>query len=151
MPEIRRATIDEVFDHADAPALFAEYHAEGSIAGMPPPNPQRAMYQQMEITGALHVLVAVEGDRLLGFLFLLVSVNPHYGVRLAVAESYFVAAAHRKTGAGLRLLHAAEDAAQLQGAVVLLLSAPAGGRLAEVLGSFDEYERTNEIFCRRLG
>jgi GNAT superfamily N-acetyltransferase len=148
MPEVRRITVDEFFAHPDAAALLDEYAAESSIVGMPTPQPARPLYETLEASGAMHVLAAFDGDAMLGFLALLVSLNPHYNAVIGVTESYFVAREHRKSGAGLRLLHAAERLADERGAVGLLISAPAGGRLAEVLDGYGEYRETNRVFFR---
>lgn len=150
MPEIRHSTVDEFFAHPDAPALLAEYAIEASIPGLPAPHPYRTAYNALERSGAMSLLVATDGDRLLGFLALIVSVNPHYAAMIGVTESYFVAQAHRKSGAGMRLLHAAENLARQSGAEGLLISAPAGGRLAEVLDGYGEYRETNRVFFRGL-
>jgi hypothetical protein len=65
-------------------------------------------------------------------------------------ESYFVVAARRKTGAGLTLLREAEREAKARGAVALLISAPARGRLADVLRASRNYDHTNAVFCKVL-
>jgi hypothetical protein len=66
-------------------------------------------------------------------MFLLTPTLPHFGKMVGVAESYFVAAAHRKTGAGTQLRQAAEAAAAAAGAVGMLITAPSGGRLEQVM------------------
>lgn len=137
------------FAHRDAPALLAEYAAEASIAGLPAPQPDERSYFRLEANGVLHPLAAYDADeRMVGFIVLLVSLNPHYGVKLGVIESFFVASEHRGSGAGLRLLRAAEACAEAQGAAGLLVSAPIKGRLADVLDAHDAYNETNRVFFR---
>ena len=68
---------------------------------------------------------------------------------LAVVESYFVASKHRKSGAGLALLREAERIASDRGAHALLVSAPHGGRLADVMPRVG-YRETNRVFFRSL-
>ena len=82
-------------------------------------------------------------------MFLLVPVLPHFGRKVGVSESYFVAAEYRKTGAGLRLLHAAEEAAREAGAVGVLVSAPTGGILERVMPGVG-YRETNRVFFKGL-
>jgi GNAT superfamily N-acetyltransferase len=72
---------------------------------------------------------------------------PHYSVRIAVGESFFVSAEHRKTGAGLKLLKAAEDYAKEINSSGLLISAPLGGNLAEILPHVG-YVETNRVFFK---
>jgi len=62
-----------------------------------------------------------------------------------VAESFYVAKASQKTGAGMRLLRAAEKKARELGAPGLLVSTPFGGRLFVVLPRLN-YAETNRIF-----
>ena len=52
---------------------------------------------------------------------------PRYAGPIAVTESFFVAKAHRRTGAGLELLRAGEDKARALGCPGLLVSALACG------------------------
>jgi GNAT superfamily N-acetyltransferase len=144
---IRPITVAQFFDAPNCDALLAEYAAESATEGLPAPEPHRAIYEAMEQSGMFHLIGAFEGDELAGFLVLLVSVNPHYSAVIAVTESYFVASAHRKAGAGLALLHEAEALAAKLGAVGFLVSAPSGGRLAEVLPRMG-YRETNRVFFR---
>ncbi len=84
-------------------------------------------YRELERLGLLRVLSAMHEGRQIGFLTLLAPVLPHYGVVVAVSESFFVARAHRGTGAGLKLLRLAEDLAREAGSPGLLVSAPSKG------------------------
>jgi GNAT superfamily N-acetyltransferase len=143
---IRPITTAEIFDAAH---LIAEYAVESSIDGMPAPAPNREIYTTLESAGVLHARGAFLAEALVGFILLVVTTNPHYGVPLAVTESYFVASEYRKTGAGLALLHAAEGLAKELGAVGILVSAPSNGRLADVLPRTG-YAETNRVFFRRL-
>lgn len=144
---IRPITPSEFWSAPNAEALLAEYASESSIAGMPPPAPSREIYERLEATGLLHVLGAFQGEVLVGFLVMMVATNPHYGVPLAVTESFFVGSAHRKGGAGLKLLHEAEGIAKSAGAHGILVSAPTASRLADVLPGVG-YMETNRAFFR---
>jgi hypothetical protein len=74
---------------------------------------------------------------------------PHYGRTVAVSESFFVAKAHRASMAGLKLLAAAEALACRIQSPGLLVSAPSGGRLAELLPKCGFVE-TNRVFFRKV-
>lgn len=129
--------------------LLAEYGVESVIDGLGKPAAQFELYHQMEATGALHLIGAwLDGD-LIGFLILIVSVLPHYGTRIASSESFFVARAARKTGAGLKLLRAAEQHAKDLGAAGLFISAPTGSRLERIMPA-EGYRETNRVFFRVL-
>lgn len=130
-------------------SLLAEYAHECKIAGLPSPNPNWDTYERLENAGALVCLAACKGNALVGFMGLLISDNPHYGVRLAISESFFVAAAYRSTGAGLRLLRAAEDIAERERCTGMLVSSPDDGRLAEVLPRTG-YRQSNVVFFKGL-
>jgi GNAT superfamily N-acetyltransferase len=146
---IEPITTVEFFDHPDAATLLAGYGAECAIDGLPTYCPHRDMYGAMEQTGAVRTFAAFEGDHMLGVLVLLVTMNPHYSVPLAVVESWFVAPEHRASGAGLALYRAAKDAARAAGARAVLVSAPAGGQLAGVMEAMGAVE-TNRVFCEVL-
>lgn len=146
---IRPITADE-FEQADnLVELLAEYAVESSIPGLGKINVQMQTYRQLEAAGILHTLAAYRGDTMVGFITFLVSVLPHYGAFTATSESFFVAQSERAGGTGLRLLRAAEALATELGAVGLLVSAPAGGRLAQVLPRTG-FTQTNEVFFKGL-
>jgi GNAT superfamily N-acetyltransferase len=90
-----------------------------------------------------------DDGELLGFITLIITMLPKYTTLIGATESFFVASRHRKTGAGLRLLHAAEDKASEGGAFGILVSAPCGGKLAEVVPR-SGYEESDIIFFKDL-
>lgn len=146
---IKPITADEFEQADDLVELLAQYAVESSIHGLGEINVRFDIYRQMEAVGALHTLAAYREGRMVGFLALLVSVLPHYGALTATTESFFVTQSARAGGTGLRLLRAAEDKARELGAVGLLVSAPAGGRLAQVMPRIG-YGHTNEVFFKGL-
>lgn len=153
MLEITPCTVTALIDDPRFPALRREYADECAIAGLPDPEEKREMYQAMESTGAVQAFGAfVDGD-LAGFVVVLAPLLPHYGRVIAVTESLFVASAHRKSGAGLRLLRRAEQHARDIGSPGLLVSAPigeqSGGRLATLLPRIG-YSETNRVFLKRM-
>lgn len=147
---IQAVPVAEIERAPNFPVLAAEYAAELLIDGMPPPSAKWAAYRQLEAQGLLHVLRATVGGTLVGFISVLASTLPRYGVPIACSESFFVTKTHRKTGAGLRLLRAAEDKAREAGSPLLLVSAPANGALAKVLPRAG-YVETNRVFARKVG
>lgn len=147
---IKRCTLAEIEDAPNLQALLAEYGVESSIDGLGGQNMQGETYKALESTGLLHIVGAWVGDELAGFIAVLDYILPHYGKRVCASESYFVASAHRKSGAGVLLRQEAERFGEEQGAVGMLMSAPVGGRLAAVLPACG-YRRTNEVFFKPLG
>lgn len=147
---VQTITPDDFFAHPCAQGLLDAYALEASIEGMPTPQADRVAYAMMETVGALTVLAAVDGDVLLGFLCLLLYRNPHYNALLGVIESFFVAPAARSTGAGTTLRETAERLAAERGAVGLLVSAPAEGRLVRVMERTAGYSESNRVFFKRL-
>lgn len=148
--EILPATLDDLLAAPNWCALFDEYAAECGNDGIGRPDMQVDQYRALEAAGILHVLAAHHAGSLVGYLSYLLTTLPHYGKRIAVSESFFVAEASRGTGAGVALLKAAEDAALDAGAAGLLVSAPAGGRLDKLLDA-KRYSHTNNVWFKRLG
>ena len=149
MTEIKLVTFKEVSEDPNFQGLLAEYAIESAIEGLPRPNCQIDMYKSMEEMGIIHILGSFKDGVMTGFISLVVTVIPHYGATVATTESYFVGEAYRKDGAGLMLLREAERYAAILGAVGLLVSAPFGGKLAEVM-SKTGYTESNLVFFRSL-
>ncbi len=116
---------------------------------MPPAIANAEMYMNLEKAGSLHTIGAFLNDAAIGFITVLLSVIPHYSTLLAITESFFVAKAHRNTGAGLKLLRAAEDCAKEHKSPGLLVTAPFEGDLFRVLPRLG-YRETNRVFFRKL-
>lgn len=130
-------------------ALLGEYAAESANRGLPPPMVHLDRYPQLEAAGVLHPIAAILDNELIGFISVLVSVLTHYGISIAVSESYFVANAHRHTLAGLKLLVAAEEKTRALGAHGIYVSSPTGGALDKILERAG-YGETNRIFFKRV-
>lgn len=143
------SSVAAIWNAQNSQALFDEYAGESAIRGLPSPSGRQDIYLHLESAGLLHAFSAIRDDCLIGFVTVLATVLPHYGCVVAVSESFFVAKAHRKAGAGLRLLRAAEDKARTLGAPGLLVSAPYGGDLFKVLPRTG-YTETNRIFFKRV-
>jgi len=147
--KVQLSSVAELEGDPGLASLLVEYAAESSIAGMPAPAARMDSYRELEARGLLQVLSATHEGLLVGFLTLLVPVLPHYGVAVAVSESFFVARSHRGTGAGLKLLRAAEDLARRLGSPGLLVSAPFEGDLFKVLPRIG-YAETNRVFFKKV-
>ena len=115
---------------------------------MPETNRDYEQYERFEQAGFSRMFAAYNDEKLIGFLVLLVSPNPHYGCKIGTIESIFVGAEYRKSGAGLKLLKAAEDTAKGMGAVGIFVSAPAGSQLADVMSKMSPYTETNRVFFK---
>ena len=146
---VRPISVAEAFANPSFPALCREYAKEAAIAGLPDPREKLSAYQALEAGGsaAFCAYGAFLDDELIGFLALLTPVLPHYGAAIAVAESLFVAGAHRKTGAGLLLIRRAEKRAREAGSPGVLFSAPSGGRLSVLLPRIG-YRETNRVYLK---
>lgn len=129
--------------------LVAEYAAEAAIDGMPEADAKLGSYLALESRGSLRVFGATYEGTLIGFLVLLIQAVPHYDRPLAVAESVFVAARHRGTGAGLLLLSQAENLVQAETAYGPVVSARVGSRLADLLERCD-YVETYRVFFKKV-
>lgn len=151
MLTVQRSSVAVIERAVEFAALVEEYTAECAIDGLPSPVVKMLAYRELEQAGLLHVVSALEGDALIGFISVLAAPLPHYGIVVAVSESFFVCKAKRQTGAGLRLLRAAEDKARELGAPGLLVSAPFGGSLFKVLprAGYTEASRTFFKACPR--
>ncbi|RQO38615.1 GNAT family N-acetyltransferase [Herminiimonas sp. KBW02] len=147
--EVKRCPLILIETSPDLPALLAEYAAESANNEIGPVSPQLPTYRAMETAGVFYAFSAQLDGRLIGFLFLIVPVLPHYGEMVAIAESYFVASGYRKTGAATKLRKAAEDIASGLGAVGIMFSAPIGGVLEQVLPGVG-YRDTARIFFKAL-
>lgn len=142
---IQRTTFNEIKDSG----LTAEYAAECAIAELPPPNMQIDQYNAMDAAGIIYPLGAYFEGTLIGFITIICSVLPHYGVKVAVSESFFVGKQWRKSGAGHKLREAAEKYAAESGCIGVLLSAPVGGDLSKILPRVG-YRETSLVFFKCL-
>nr|CCA83780.1 conserved hypothetical protein, putative phage acetyltransferase [blood disease bacterium R229] len=144
---VRHATVAEIEEAPNLAALLAEYAAESANDEIGSANPQIDTYKAMEGMGLLQAFGAYCGRDLVGFLFLLLPVLPHFGRKVGVTESYFVASHYRSTGAGLALLREAEKASEAAGGAGVLVSAPVDGILSRVLPGVG-YRETNRVFFK---
>ena len=146
---ICKCTVSRLESAPNFSDLLAEYATELVVDGAPPFSAKMEMYYNLEKLGSLQAIGAFLDDKLVGFVTVLISIFPHCGVLMSVTESLFVAKEHRKTGAGLKLIRAAEEYAAERQTTCLFISAPFGGNLAEVLPHIG-YVETNRVFFRKL-
>jgi GNAT superfamily N-acetyltransferase len=144
---IRHCTVAEILQAPNIERITEEYAAESAIKGLPHPIAKMEMYYALETAGALYVIGAFVDGRPIGFISVLSTIMPHYSVCLSVSESFFVLKCARGSGAGLKLLRAAEARAREVGSPGLLVSAPHGGALAEVLPHVG-YRPSNAVFFK---
>lgn len=142
-------TVDDIAAARAWPALAAEYEAEVRNEGLPPPTAKWDQYRHLEALELLHPFSAIIGSELVGFITVLAPVLPKYGIPVAMAESFFVAKAYRMTGAGVKLLAAAEAKARELGSPGLMVTAPIAGKLFEVLPRFG-YREISRVFFKRI-
>lgn len=147
---IKRCTLDDLVDAPNWTALLDEYGAESAMDGLGSQNMQLDTYRAMEASGVLHMVGAWVGDELAGVISAVISPLPHYGKLICISESFFVASAHRKSGAGTLLRREIECIGEEHGAAGVLMTAPKGSRLAKVL-PLCGYRHTNEVFFKPLG
>jgi len=146
---IEVVTLRDVVEAPEFASLIVEYADESALLGMPSPVLQLDKYEAYESVGALHVIRATVEGELVGFLAMLANpLNPHYGVPLAVVESFFVTQTWRGTS-GLGLLSKAEELAKQLGSPKLFVSAPVGSRLQALLPKLG-YSVTNVVFAKDL-
>ena len=145
---LRPGSWHELEAHPDFPRLVEEYAAESAVDGMPVPQVDAVEYRAREATGAQATFLAFYGEQLIGFLIAFTQKLRHYGVQALVVDAFFVTPDLRSTGAGLRLLRAAEklaDAAHCCGTIAI---APLEGSLVEVLPRVG-YAETNRVFFKK--
>lgn len=150
-PVIRAITVTEAFDSPVFVALCDEYREESlRNPDMLGALPDREGYERLVAAGVLHPIGVFVDDELIGVCAVLITPVLHFGGKLiASTETLFVAEAFRAGGAGMRLLHAAEEVAVENGASGLYVTAPVGGRLEKLLPHVG-YVETNRVFFRRV-
>lgn len=144
---VRKIKISEVEANESFIVLAKEYAQESSIHGLPSPTEKLAAYHAIEASGVFQVYGAFLNDILVGFIAVLTPVIPHYGIGIAMAESFFVGKEYRKTGAGLKLLRAAQDHALHARSPGLFVTAPTGSILSKILPRLG-YRETNRAFFK---
>ena len=130
-------------------SLAEEFADESLVPGLPRTDPNWSAYRAIEAAGMLHAFAARLDGVLIGFIGVLVAPLPRHSMPVATTERFFVAKAHRKTGAGLMLLRAAEEKARALGSPGLLVTAPFEGDLFRVLPRVG-YRESNRVFFKPI-
>lgn len=146
---IKNCTIADLEAQANFTDLLEEYADGAALKGLPHPKAKTEIYKQLEAIGILNIIAAFYGELLIGFLNLIMTPNPHYGISVAATESIFVSKSYRKTGAGLMLLRAGEQKAIELGSLGILVSAPFGSAFSQVLPNVG-YSEANQVFFKSL-
>ncbi len=146
---IRQCKVADIQHAPNVEVLMQEYVSESHAVELPAPNVQWGHYQALEDAGIFSVIGAFSGDDLIGFVSIISNKLPHHGAALSITESFFVAKEHRKQGAGIKLLHAAEQYASDIGSPCLLVNAPHGGSLERVLPHMG-YRQSHSTFVRSV-
>lgn len=149
MCEIRKISVEQIEAEPTFSDMLRSYGKEVSFGNGLEPCVDFSHYKTIEKSGCFHVLGCYHNGVLIGFMTVLVTVLPHWGKKMGVSESFFVVDEHRKTGAGLKLLHEGEQLSKELGAMYFLVSAPKDGRLSSVLPHVG-YDETNRLFFKRL-
>jgi GNAT superfamily N-acetyltransferase len=146
-PVIRECSADEIANALNFHALCAEYAAESGISELGSANVDIPMYRSMEAAGMGCCIGAWQGDDLVGFGVVTLSILPHFSKRIGCLISFFVATSARKRGAGTRIRQTAERIAKERGAVGMMISAPIDSRLDMILPR-SRYRATNRLYFR---
>lgn len=146
--EMRPMTVAEFFERPEANDIIAEYTAESGNPDLGSAMPSQQQYEQMESSGILSVLGAFEGDSLVGFVSVVVTMYPHFGKLVGSVESIWLRKNKRAGGAGLRLLKAAFANAKERGAVGCYLGARFGSRQHKLYERL--FQPMNVLFWKKL-
>lgn len=148
---IREITIDEAASDPCFAELVKGYAKELALPDLPQPNYQIDLYRKMESLGLFFAFAAYHANKMIGFVSMLATVSPHYGVLIASTESFYVAPAHRRGGPGLDLLRHAEAKAVEIKAIAMLIPAQTGSRLDSMMSrSVSGYRESYRVFFKRI-
>lgn len=132
--------------------LAAAHWAEMPFDAELPLRPHERLYAAREEHGGLLVVTARDAGTLVGYFVCFVARHPHYDLRTAAMDVYFLAPEHRVGGNALRLFGAMEDACRRHGVGLLLATArldrgQGAMRAMEWLG----WRPTRTVYEKRIG
>lgn len=145
--KIVRSTVSEIFDSPLFDELAHEYRecsGHSSLTGVP----DRVAYQKLEAAGYLKASSAYEGERLIGFVGVVLTPSLHNSKTLANVDTLFLTEAFRSGLNGMRLIREAKELARESGASGIRYSAPAGSRLEKLFALF--FDRADVSFYETL-
>lgn len=146
---VRKCRVGEIIENQNLDALRREFVADVATFAQPAPTEKLEAYRAIEAAGTIQAFGAFLGDMVVGFITVLTPPVPRCAVPVAVADGLFVAKAYRKTGAGIRLIRAAEAYAAEIGSPCLMIGTPSNGPLAVVLPRIG-YAETNRVFTKAV-
>jgi hypothetical protein len=147
---IRQISVDELVGCSEFPALLQEYADECPPKSGMPHTYNKPTYHALEESGALHSFGAFgEDGELRGFVTLIITMLPKYTLADWGDGEFLCGEQAPQDRGGIRLLRAAEAKASEAGAFGMLVSAPAGGKLAEVMPR-SGYKESDIIFFKGL-
>lgn len=148
---IRPISFRQILDAPNAKELLDEYAAECSLPEIGQIDPQVHIYEAMEKSGAMQAFGVYDGATLIGFVTVLIYTLPHYGKKIAVTESIFLASEHRHKGIGPKMLALVRGYAKSKECMVVQYIAPVGSRFSKLLSiNAPRYRRTNIVFTENL-
>lgn len=127
----------------DSPLLKA-YEEECANPLLGPTNPDRGMYEAMSRSGMLTCFGCFDGNNLVGFATVLITVYPHFSKKVATGESIYA------LRGGLALISAIKKFAKVSGCTEILYSAPFGGKFEKLLKTRKSCVPTSSIFTESL-
>jgi hypothetical protein len=132
---VKPVSVADVENAPNVTALLDEY-ASYSLPELPHPNTKFDVYHHLESIDALRVFGAFDGDKLVGFITVLLPTSSHYGFCVPVTESFFVSKEYRASGAARKLIDAARLSSKNFGAngLVIVLPPETKDAVAERLG-----------------
>lgn len=149
MIEIKPTSFAALHQNKAFMALVHEYNVECSLVGMPRFDEKLSTYHAIDGSEFFHAFMAVDDGELVGFMFILTPVIPHYGYAIATTESLFVGTTYRKSGAGMALIRFAYAFAKSVGSPAIAISSPSGGRLQSILPKMG-FRETNRIYLKEV-
>ena len=130
--ELKFFSVDEIAEHPDFPKVVEAYTSESGNPDLGKGAPAIEHYKMLESAGMLHVEGAVDGDRLVGLIVLVVSLYPHFGVKVGSVDAIYLDKDYRQGAAGLKLIRRIEHVAKEMGAVGVYFGARRDSRLAKL-------------------
>lgn len=137
--------------HADCQELWKEHYAElCTRQKLKPMSPDVPYFQFLESRGMLQVLTARKRGVMVGYCLIVVKRHTHYSILAGFEDSYFLTAAERKGGVGLRMITRALGELRKRGVQeVYFMSKNRFGmeKLFERMG----FEATDQVWTKWLG
>lgn len=145
--KIVRSTVSEIFDSPLFDELAGEYRnfsGHASLTGAP----DRKTYEELESVGYLKASAAYNGERLIGFVAVVITPSLHNSKLIAIVDTLFLTEAARTGYNGVKLIGEARALAKEFRAAGIRYSAPVGSRLEKLFALF--FEQTDVSFYESL-